>query len=195
MMPNWKNALLVLAVGGALASCKKDKEDDTPTPTPVPVNEEELITTLRLHLHSANEVEHKRIEFVDIDGDGGADAVITADTLSIDSVYTVEIEVLNESETPTEDITEEIRAEDEDHQFFFQVSGANVNVAYADTDADGNPVGLSSVWTCPALASDGSVIVTLRHMPNKAAAGVAAGDITNAGGDTDIEVTFPLIVR
>ena len=36
-----------------------------------------------------------------------------------------------------------------------------------------------------------SMTVILRHEPDKAGAGVSDGDITNAGGETDIEVTFP----
>jgi len=37
---------------------------------------------------------------------------------------------------------------------------------------------------------EGGLRITLRHEPNKTAAGVQNGDITNAGGETDIEVTF-----
>jgi hypothetical protein len=35
----------------------------------------------------------------------------------------------------------------------------------------------------------------LRHLLNKNAAGVSTGDITNAGGSTDAEVTFPIVVE
>jgi len=185
-------SLALLATAATITGCKKD-EDDPVTPAPPP-NEEELITTLELHFHSSGGAEHKHFKFTDLDGDGGNAPVIMADTLSADSLYSVEIEVLNESETPAEDITAEITDEDEDHQFFFQVSGANATVVYADADANGNPVGLASTWTIGA-ASNGTVVVTLRHEPNKSAAGVSSGDITNAGGDTDIEVTFPVVIE
>ena len=66
-------------------------------------------------------------------------------------------------------------------------------VTYADADGNGRPVGLTSIWTVGA-ASNGTITVTLRHEPDKGAAGVSAGDITNAGGETDIEVTFPLVI-
>ena len=36
----------------------------------------------------------------------------------------------------------------------------------------------------------GQFTVTLRHEPDKSAQGVSAGDITNAGGETDIEVSL-----
>ena len=120
--------------------------------------------------------------------------MITADTLSHDSIYNMVIDVLNESATPADTITAEILAEDEDHQFFFQPSGATITVAYGDADADGNPVGLNTTWTIGA-AGNGTVLVTLRHQPNKSASGVSIGDITNAGGDTDIEVSFPMVIE
>ncbi len=191
MKTNLKYMTMALFAAAAITGCKKDEDDPV---APPPINEEELITTLRLHFHSANNVEHFHFEFSDLDGDGGNAPVIEADTLSSDSVYSVEIEVLDESGGSVDDITAEILAEDEEHQFFFQVSGANATVTYNDADADGNPVGLSTTWTVGAVSS-GNVIVTLRHEPNKGAAGVSSGDITNAGGETDIEITFPVVIQ
>lgn len=192
MKTTFRITLLALAGTIFFAGCKKD-EDDTLSPAP-PANEEELITTVRLTFQGANNAEQKQFSYVDLDGDGGAPPVIQADTLSADSSYTVTIQVLNESGVPAEDITAEILAEDEAHQFFFQPSGANLTVAYADADGNGAPVGVSTVWAVGA-ASNGTITVTLRHEPDKSAAGVAAGDITNAGGETDIEVTFPVVIE
>lgn len=183
--------MLLLSATACLAACRKD-DDDPAAPAP-PANEEELITTIRLNFQGAGGAGNKQFTWVDLDGDGGSPPVITADTLSADSIYTVTVEVLDESTDPAGDITAEILAEDEAHQFFFQPGGANVTVAYGDADANGNPVGLATTWTVGAVSS-GTVVVTLRHEPDKSAAGVAAGDITNAGGETDIEVTFPLVI-
>ncbi|MBL7951511.1 MAG: type 1 periplasmic binding fold superfamily protein [Flavobacteriales bacterium] len=180
-------ALALTAIG-----CKKD-EDDPITPAP-PTNEEELITTVKLHFRSVNDVEHKLFSFVDEDGDGGAAPVITAEPLSVDSVYAVEIEVLNESVEPADDITVEIEEEGTAHQFFFRPNGVAATAVYADTDVNGRPIGLLSTWTLGSAGS-GTVTVTLRHEPDKNAAGVSSGDITNAGGETDIEVVFPLAVE
>lgn len=181
-----------LLLGGivAFASCKKDKDD----PVPPTVNEEELITTLVLHFHSAGGSEHKHFRFSDLDGDGGNAPVITADTLSQDSIYHVGIMVLNESATPVEDITAEILAEGTVHQFFFHANGGDATVAYDDLDANGSPIGLNTTWTIGA-PGNGTITVTLRHGPDKNGAGVSGGDITNAGGETDIEVTFPLFIE
>ena len=44
-------------------------------------------------------------------------------------------------------------------------------------------------------AATGDLVVTLRHLPNKSAPGVADGEITNAGGATDFAVTYPVVVQ
>ncbi len=182
---------IILAIS-PLGACKKDKPGE---PT-APPNEEELITTLRLHFHSSGGGEHKHWEFRDIDGDGGSAPVLEIDTLSADSTYAVEIEVLNESVDPAEDITIEILEEGTDHQFFFQPTGVAISTTYdpADVDVNGMPIGVRSSWTVGGAGS-GAMTITLRHMPDKNAAGVSNGDITNAGGETDIEVSFsPAVV-
>jgi hypothetical protein len=93
-----------------------------------------------------------------------------------------------------EEVEEEIEEEDDEHQFFFSTTGGlNATVAYDDTDGT-NPVGLKTKVTT-AEASQGTLRVTLRHEPNKSAEGVSAGNITNAGGETDIEVEFDVTVE
>lgn len=173
------------------AGCKKDVAD--PAAPPAAVNEEELITTVRLTFNTASFAEYKYFTFSDPDGDGGASPVITADTLSADSIYDVNVEVLNESVSPVDDITAEILAEGTAHQFFYQVTGADLVFAYGDADANGDPIGLLMACFAGAPGS-GTLKVTLRHEPDKTASGVGMGDITNAGGDTDIEITFPVVV-
>ena len=184
-------AARMLALTMSLHACKRG---DDPAPAPPPVNEEELITTVELHFHSSGGTEHKHFSFTDLDGDGGNAPVIEADTLSADSTYSVMIELLDESVSPAEEITQEVQNEATAHQFFFQLSGANVVVSYADADGNGDPLGLATSWVVGA-ASTGAVVVTLRHEPDKSAPGVSGGDITNAGGETDIQISFPLVVE
>ena len=74
------------------------------------------------------------------------------------------------------------------------VGNANVTTAYTDMDDDGNPLGVSFTLTT-GDASTGNLTIVLRHLLDKNAAGVSDGDITNAGGDTDIEVTFPVVIQ
>ncbi len=179
-----KNYVLAFAVL-FLLSCEKDD--------PKIENEVELITTMtyRLTATDGTVVEGK---FQDLDGEGGNPPVITPLNLRANTTYTGSLTLLNELENPVENVTTEIAAEDKEHQFFFQATGVNLTVAYADTDGNNNPVGLKTTVTTRA-ASTGTLSVTLRHEPNKSAAGVSAGNITNAGGETDINVVFNVSIQ
>ena len=97
-------------------------------------------------------------------------------------------------ETPAEDITEEVEEEDEDHQVFYVATGAEFTYAYGDQDSNQNPLGLTGTVTTGA-ASNGTLQVILIHEPNKTAAGVRDGDPTNAGIESDIDVTFNLSIQ
>ena len=41
----------------------------------------------------------------------------------------------------------------------------------------------------------GAFTITLRHEPNKSGMNVNTGDITNAGGETDVQVIFDITVN
>ena len=189
-----KNTLLTLALLFSallfLGSCG----DDDPVE---PENEEEVITTVNLTFTPTSGTA-VTMTYKDEDGeDGPAAPTVTGGTLAANSTYTLAVELLNETENPAEDVTEEIEEEDLDHQFFFTVSSAlNMTVAYADQDSQGNPIGLSNTITT-GDASTGTLTVVLRHEPDKSATGVSGGDATNAGGETDIETNpaFPITIQ
>ncbi|MEZ4237059.1 MAG: hypothetical protein R3F59_13080 [Myxococcota bacterium] len=121
---------------------------------------------------------------------------------------------LNELEDPAEDITLEVDAESDQHQVLFLGSGvqspatgdnaaAVVAIDYADTDANGLPVGLDDDVTTLG-AGAGELRVVLRHMPPQdgepvkvagVAEDVASGGIGAAPGDSDVDVTFPVTVQ
>jgi len=169
-----------------LNSCKDDDVIDD--------DDEELITTV-IYTLTPTSGDVVTLTFSDPDGDGGDAPVITGGTLQANMNYTGALDLKNESETPAESITEEIEDEDEEHQFFFSTAGGlDLTVAYDDVDEDGNPLGLATNLVTGA-ASTGTLQVTLRHEPNKSASGVSTGDITNAGGETDIEVIFDLVIQ
>jgi hypothetical protein len=132
----------------------------------------------------------------DLDGqDGGNAPVITGATLTPHPSSSVFIELFNETETPAETIGDEVAEEADEHQFFFQVSGGlNLSFAYSDTDSDGNPIGIETLMTT-GDPSSGTLRVTLRHEPDKNAENVSAGDITNAGGSTDVEADFDVRIE
>jgi hypothetical protein len=163
-------------------------------PDPKPVNEEELITTVTYTLTPSDGSSPVILKFKDLDGDGGAIPVITNGTLKQNTTYNGILTLSNESVSPAEDITQEVNEEGQDHQFFFSSSLAGITVSYNDKDADNRPIGLSTVLKTGG-SEIGSLKVTLRHLPNKTAANVASGDITNAGGETDVEVSYIIDVK
>lgn len=183
-MKNLMRSLFLLSAVVFFSQC--DTEE------PEVQNEEELITTVTMTF-SAPGTADVEFKLYDADGDGPIEPVYTNGTLAANTTYTVAIEVLNEEEG--EDITEEILEEDEEHQFFFQKSnGLNLDFAYGDADDDGNPIGVASVFTT-GEASEGTLTVILRHEPNKSAEGVKDGDIANAGGETDVQAIFNVVIE
>ena len=184
-----KNLFYFLLMSGLILSvysCDPDEPEEG-------AGEEEVITTLNLTLTATNG-DVVTMSFVDLDGDGGDAPTITGGTLAANTNYAGSLELLNEAEDPVEDITEEVIEEDEEHQFFFSTTVAGVEVRYADADADGNPLG-QVIEVRTGDAGSGAFTVILRHEPDKSADGVMSGDISNAGGETDIEVSFDLTVQ
>ena len=170
-----------------LMACEKD---------PVIPNEEELITTLTYTLTPVGGGTPVVLNFQDLDGDGGVAPIITDDAIfQANLTYDGSVGLLNEAEDPAEDIGLEVFEESLEHQFFFQSSIQDLIIAYADVDALGtNPIGLQSTLTTGGVGS-GSITITLKHEPLKDAPGVSDGDISEAGGETDIAVTFPIDVQ
>lgn len=185
MTKTYLQFLLIITIALLFTNCKKED--------PVIPNEEELITTLNYTLTPMAGGAAITLSFKDLDGDGGAAPLITGGTLLANQTYTGTIDLLNEAASPAESITQEVQEEAEDHQFFLQSTIPNVTITYTDRDANGNPIGLNSTLTTGAAAS-GDITVILRHKPNKSASGVSDGDIANADGETDIQVTFPVEV-
>lgn len=161
---------------------------------PIIPNEEEVITTLRYTLTPTNGGAPTVLQFQDLDGDGGNDPIITAGVLALNTTYTAQLELLNEQSSPAEDITAEIEEEAEEHQFFFETTIPDLRIAYSDEDANGNPIGLRTDVLATSVGM-GTITITLKHEPNKTAPNVASGDSSNAGGETDIEITFDIDVQ
>ena len=179
-------ALLVIPVLFS-TSCSNDD---------APVNEEEVITTVRVTLVGGGQT--IVLESRDLDGDGPNAPVLTpvgGGILVAGTTYTGSTEFLNELEDPAEDITVEVEEEGAEHQVFYQLASSLGTITYADEDINGNPIGLNFTLVAGTSGTTGTLTVTLKHLPNKTATGVAAGDITNAGGNTDAAVTFSVAVN
>lgn len=175
-----------------LMSCSDDDNDN-----PVPVNEEEVITTLRVTLVPEGLGTSVTFESRDLDGDGPDAPIVTVSgDLIASTTYLGTVEVLNELEDPADDITLEVLDEAEEHQFFYELSNnSGIDITYTDQDANGNPIGVTFSLTTTTATVDNTLTVTLKHEPNKSAEGVNVGDITNAGGETDVEESFTFDVN
>ncbi len=157
-------------------------------------NEEELITTLRYTLSPTSGAPIV-FSFQDLDGDGGNSPVISNGTLEANTTYNGTIELLNDAAAPAEDITVEVAEESNEHQLFYTTTASGLSIQYNDMDDNGKPLGLSTILTTGDVGENGNLTITLRHKPNKSAEGVEAGIVDNAGGETDIEVTFQVTIE
>jgi hypothetical protein len=180
----FKKIALLAFLAGSFAACDKDEHNH---------NESELITTITYSLNSSGGLPVELV-FKDLDGDGGNAPTITTGRLRANTTYTGTMTFSNESTNPVQDITTEIQSEKSAHQLFYQLGTLNATVAYVDRDENGKPLGLTTTFTTGTI-SNGTLKITLRHQPNKSAANVATGDITNAGGETDVEVSFPIMIE
>jgi len=182
---NTAKTILLSATALLAFSCSNDDNG--------PVNEEEVITTVTTTLTGGGQV--ITLTSRDLDGDGpNAPTVTVSGNLTANTTYAGEVSFLNETVSPADDITVEVEEEGVDHQIFYQLPAALGTVTYTDLDLNGKPIGLAFTLTT-GNAGTGNLKVTLRHLPNKSATGVAAGDITNAGGATDALVTYPVTVN
>jgi hypothetical protein len=165
------------------ASCSDDDVPETVLP-------QEVITTLRLTLEPIGGGTDIVLEYLDLDADGpNPPVVIVSGNLAAGTSYNGTILLLNETVNPPENVTEEVDEENLEHQFFYTIGGdLNVTTEYENFDTDGNPLG-TELMLSTGEASSGTLTLTLRHEPNKPNSGLA-----DAGGETDIEVTFDVAV-
>jgi hypothetical protein len=158
---------------------------------PEVIHEEELITTITITLNPESEGTKVTLQKRDLDGDGpDAPTFAVSGNLVPGVTYNGSIELLNETESPAEDITEEVEKEDLDHQFFYTIaSDLDVVIDNANLDSKGNILGTEFKLIAGA-ASSGLLTVTLRHEPTKPNTG-----LVDAGGETDIEASFNVVVE
>ena len=197
--------LFIVLSGVIFFSCDSDNPE-------IP-HEEELITTVKLTLHNESDENTEDLVFIysDHDGDGGEAAEITVPKLAAGTVYHGHIEFLNESEEHEQgsvaspkseveddhehgdDITEEIKDEAEEHQIFYLLDPstlATIDYAEDDVDGNGNPIGLE-VAIETDTAGSGKLRIVLLHEPKKP----NSGTLADAGGSTDLDVTFDFVVE
>ena len=182
----WISALLLSSLV-ALTQCKNA---DKVTPD----DENELITTVQLEFSPAGGGSPRTFTFSDPDGDGGNPAT-RFDTISLaaNTSYTLRIKVLDESKTPTEDITEEIEEKADEHLFVITPQPVLLlTYTYGDTDSRNLPLGLTGTAKTGA-AGTGNLRVQLRHQPP--INGNIVKDGTSGPGSDDINLSFNLKVN
>lgn len=185
-MKKFKFSILALVAITALVFTGCSNDDDAPAP----VNEEEVITTVVVTLTPTGGGAAITLRSTDLDGDGPNPPVFSVSDLAANTTYNGTVMVLNETETPAENITTEVEEEDLEHQFFYTTDGTvNITTANLNLDSAGNILGTTFDLTTGA-ASTGSYTVTLRHEPTKPNTGLA-----DAGGETDVSTTFTVTIQ
>jgi hypothetical protein len=175
-------------------------------------DENEVITTVVLTFTPTGGGAALEFTWADPEDDGSP--VIDDVTLSDAADYDLTIQFINELASPSEDITEEVADESDEHQVFVLGSavqgpatgdsaGAVITHSYDDTDGNGDPIGLAnSVETI--MPGSGDLQIVLRHLPPEndspvktatLADDVATGGLSAIGGSTDADVTFDLTVE
>lgn len=194
-----KNYLLIglIGTGFIFTQCS---DDDVPPEE----NEEEVINEVTLTFTPIGGGTPVIATWIDADGEGTADPVLTEIDLATATSYSLAITFENTLESPAEDITEEVEKEGEEHQIFFSWSdaafgdpagegniGASGTVNYDDEDNSGNPIGLETSWTTSANpVSDQSFRILLKHQPD-----IKTATSTSNDGETDIDITWTLNVN
>ncbi|NJB81812.1 hypothetical protein [Wenyingzhuangia aestuarii] len=202
---NFKAILTALVIAGSIISCKKDD--------PIVPNESELIENVTLTLTPKDGGDAVVFHWHDENGDGVIDeSEKTEGSLESGKTYNAVISLNGEEDDHHDeeeeeheeegeehdhehgdDIDAEIKEEGKNHQFFYIHSISGLTITYADEDENGNPIGLETTFkTSDSYQEGGAINIVLRHEPNKFAQGVASGDITNAGGENDVDITFKL---
>ncbi|TVZ51049.1 type 1 periplasmic binding fold superfamily protein [Dokdonia sp. Hel_I_53] len=179
----------VLFISLTIFSCIDNDDDGL---IPQVINEEEVISTVQITLTNTVDGEVIVLRSVDTDGEGGDEPVITvSDNLDANTNYTSRIQFLNETVSPAENITEEVEEEALEHQIIFTVqTSLDTNITYSNFDSNGNPLG-TEIALVTGNPSAGNITVTLRHEPSKP----NDGTLNGAGGETDAQVVFPVIIE
>jgi hypothetical protein len=181
MKTTQKSLFALLLLSTLFNACTKPA-DVTPT------DENEVITTATLQL--TNKTAPSDIVTATIDNLNTTPTSATL-TLKPNTPYTARVLLSNKTTTPVTDVSKAILDEANDHFFTFTATGANLTVNITDRDtkpAPGPfPIGLTSDMVTGA-ASTGSLRVILKHQPG-------AKNGTFAPGTTDLDVTFPVVIR
>ncbi len=197
--------LLLTAILIFLTGCK----NEDPNPENIP----EMITKVILKFSPTGGGSLVTVTATDPDGGGVQDIQVdgTIDLLK-NSDYILSLELINELYLPGDvdyDITEAVKQEGEEHQFFFSftegvfssptgtgnikdnASSVAGSIIYLDKDINNLPIGISTLWTTAAIAaSTKSFRIILKHQPD-----IKSDNSTSLDGESDLDLSFELNVN
>lgn len=171
---------LVIIIAVMFTACQKDKIGEG--------NDEELITTMNLKFTPVTGGAPVTYSFIDLDGPGGMDATQDEIVLNAATSYNVEVELLNSSANPVENITEEVEEEAEAHRFYYEPT-AGISISDLNNDPADMPLGIKSIWAT-STTGPGTVKITLRHYIGTPPDKQIPDPVNSPKSVTDIELTF-----
>ncbi|MEN9281789.1 MAG: hypothetical protein RL594_724 [Bacteroidota bacterium] len=180
-------ALAVVSTGLIGTSCDhlSDPHDHS--------QDHDAVTTVTLTLVAQGTTDTTRVTWEDLDGVGGNNPN-RIDTLFVKpgAVYFGTVQFENRAESPVKNITEEVLQDANEHQIFYAVSNSLGQITVLDKDGRGLPLGLtfSMATTIATTAVPGALTISLYHFGTE-----SSKNGTDPADETDVEVTFPLILR
>ena len=198
---NTKHKVYLIALAFASCTFSSCTSED-----PVPENDGELITDVTLTFQeidaSGNSV-GAPFDFTASDAEGieiGSTPTVETVMLAKGKTYQMTIDVYNA--VAGEDITEEIEAEGDEHQFYFLGSAFTSSpfLSYAYDDNGDELIGLKGIVTVQQSPgfNNANMQILLRHALDKNYPGADNPNFTNyaqAGGESDLDITFPVVVE
>ena len=174
--------LTAFLLGSLLFSFTSCDDDDDPDP----IEEEEQITQMTVTLVPDGKGNTVTATYSDPDGDGGNAPTIQTMNLAPNTVYTAKITLADGST----DITEEIRNEGTDHEFFYSFTPENLmTVQKQDRDSNNRLLGMEALITTGG-AQTGTLTILLKHQP-----GLKGVTSDTSKGETYVEAAFPVTIQ
>ncbi len=180
---------------------------------PVPENIPEMITKVVLTFSPAGGGSIVKVTATDPDGGGVQDIVVDGPiNLLKNTQYDLSVELINELYLPGDkdyNITEAVKQEGQEHQFFFSFAdgafssptgAGNIkdnpaslsdSINYLDEDIGGLPIGILTSWTTANTSfASKSFRVVLKHQPE-----IKSSASTSLDGESDLDITFMLNIN
>lgn len=177
-------------------------DDDVPAAE----NEEEVINEITLTFTPAAGGASSTFSYLDPDGEGTAAPNQDAIVLQPGKVYTLQLTLKNTLGEQEEVISDEVAAEGDEHQFFFEWTGSlfsspkglgNIGsgsqhneLNYQDKDVNGLPIGLQTIWETAAAPASGTFRLLLKHQPF-----IKSENSTSEEGESDLDITWDISVQ